>query len=78
MTIEKSLSSGLADSMSYTYKKENNVKKALIGQTLPGVVIVISIILREDIERMRSFIFYALGAPEASPHSHVGSNRVWL
>ena len=40
MNIDKS--SCLADSMSYTYKKENNVKKALIGQTLPGVVIVIS------------------------------------
>ena len=32
----------LEDSMSYTYKKENNIKKALVGQALPGIVIVIS------------------------------------
>lgn len=31
----------LADSMAYTYKREN-VKKALVGQALPGVAIVIS------------------------------------
>lgn len=31
-----------AESMSYTYKRSNNVKKALIGQALRGVVLVIS------------------------------------